>query len=234
MLERVEVLDVTLPNSDSGAVEDLAAAIQSLRGLRALTIRKGAGTYLNQPAPRALLDALADAMTACPELVQYDDAYLPLSADPALSTLTAGRPRSRPCAHPCPRCGCQCTPSSQRTLRLGGFVWGTTLAPLPLPPPLLLLLRLLTLLRVRPLDSSRQAHTPARPRTPLLFPFPFPPSPLPSPSSLERKRPVLPTALFLSAARRRARLSELLCAGTDVALGDMGVGWRGRATVGSC
>jgi hypothetical protein len=69
ILERVDVLDVTLPNSDSGAVEDLAAAIQSLRGLRALTIRKAAGTYLNQPAPRALLDALADAVTNCPELV---------------------------------------------------------------------------------------------------------------------------------------------------------------------
>jgi hypothetical protein len=69
MLERVDVLDVTLPNADSGAVEDLAAAIQSLRGLRALTIRKAAGTYLNQPAPRAFLDALADAVTNCPELV---------------------------------------------------------------------------------------------------------------------------------------------------------------------
>jgi hypothetical protein len=48
MLERLRVLDVTLPSSDLSAVEDLAAAIQSLRGLRALTICKGAGTYLNQ------------------------------------------------------------------------------------------------------------------------------------------------------------------------------------------
>jgi hypothetical protein len=70
MLERVEVLDVTLPNSDSGAIEDLAGAIQSLRELRALRIRKGAGTYPNQPAPRALPDALTDAFTACPELVR--------------------------------------------------------------------------------------------------------------------------------------------------------------------
>jgi hypothetical protein len=70
MLERVDVLDVTLPTSDAGQVEDLAAAIQSLCGLRALTIRKAAGTYLNQSAPRALLDALADAVTACSELVR--------------------------------------------------------------------------------------------------------------------------------------------------------------------
>jgi hypothetical protein len=67
MLERVEVLDVTLPNSDSGAIEDLAGAIQSLRALR---ICKGTGTYPNQPAPRALPDALTDAFTACPELMR--------------------------------------------------------------------------------------------------------------------------------------------------------------------
>ncbi|KAJ7786848.1 hypothetical protein B0H13DRAFT_2395311 [Mycena leptocephala] len=66
MLERVDDLDVTLPHSN--AVEDLAGAIQSLRGLRALTIRKSAGTYLDQPAPCPLLDALADALTNCPEL----------------------------------------------------------------------------------------------------------------------------------------------------------------------
>jgi hypothetical protein len=66
MLERD---DVTLPHSNISAVEDLAGAIQGLRGLRALTICKAAGTYLNQPAPRAQLDALADAATNCPELV---------------------------------------------------------------------------------------------------------------------------------------------------------------------
>jgi hypothetical protein len=67
MLAQVDVLDVTLPNSDLSPVVDLAGAIQSLRGL---TIRKGAGMYLNQPAPRALLDALVDAVTNCPELVR--------------------------------------------------------------------------------------------------------------------------------------------------------------------
>ncbi|KAJ7929415.1 hypothetical protein B0H13DRAFT_2652360 [Mycena leptocephala] len=87
MLERVDVLDVTLPNSNVGAVGDLAGAIQSLRGLRALTIRKGAGTYLDQPAPRALLDALADAVAQYPELHTATLTF-PLSGDPALSTLT--------------------------------------------------------------------------------------------------------------------------------------------------
>jgi hypothetical protein len=67
MLERVDVLDVTLPNSNVGAVKDPAGAMQSLRGLRALTIRKGAGTYLDQPVPRALLDALADAVARYPD-----------------------------------------------------------------------------------------------------------------------------------------------------------------------
>jgi hypothetical protein len=42
-------------------------------------------------------------------------------------------------------------------------------------------------------------------------------------------RPILPTALFLRAARPHARLSELIRAGTHLAAG----GWRGRsATVG--
>jgi hypothetical protein len=67
MLAQVDVLDVTLPNSDPSPVVDLAGAIQSLRGL---TIRKAVGTDLNQPTPRALLDALVDAVTACPELVR--------------------------------------------------------------------------------------------------------------------------------------------------------------------
>jgi hypothetical protein len=76
MLERVDIRDVTLPNSDSSAIEDLAGTIQSLRGLRALRICKGTGTYPNQPAPRALPDALTNAFTACPELVR-----LPLPLD---------------------------------------------------------------------------------------------------------------------------------------------------------
>jgi hypothetical protein len=30
--------------------------------LQALSVRKGAGTYLSQPAPHAMLDVLADAV----------------------------------------------------------------------------------------------------------------------------------------------------------------------------
>jgi hypothetical protein len=47
MLGRVKVLDEILPDADVSAIEDLAVAIQTLHGLRALTIRKPAGTCLN-------------------------------------------------------------------------------------------------------------------------------------------------------------------------------------------
>jgi hypothetical protein len=71
MLEKIEVLDVTLPtpNADVAAVDGLVAAIRDKSTLCALTVRKGAGTYLSQPAPRALLDAFADALRQCSKLV---------------------------------------------------------------------------------------------------------------------------------------------------------------------
>jgi hypothetical protein len=69
MLERLEVLDVTLPNSDSGAVEDLAGAIQSARAARPDN-PQSRGDVPQPAAPHALLDALADAVTTCPELVR--------------------------------------------------------------------------------------------------------------------------------------------------------------------
>ncbi|KAJ6551267.1 hypothetical protein B0H19DRAFT_1073010 [Mycena capillaripes] len=71
------------------------------------------------------------------------------------------------------------------------------------------------------------------------------PSPSPAPKTSERRattasypvlprgtRPILPTSLFLSAARPHARLAELIHAGTAIAPA-VG-GWRGRAaTVGA-
>ncbi|KAJ7793393.1 hypothetical protein B0H13DRAFT_2689685 [Mycena leptocephala] len=75
----VEVLDVTLPDADVNAVEDLAAAIQRLRGLRALTIRKGVGTY---PCSMRLRTQSLRFPSSTPRLTS------PLSADPALSTFT--------------------------------------------------------------------------------------------------------------------------------------------------
>ncbi|KAJ7899412.1 hypothetical protein B0H13DRAFT_2519208 [Mycena leptocephala] len=73
LVGRVEVPDVTLPNSDAGTVKDPAGAIQSLHGLRALTIRKGVGTY---PCSMRLR-----TVAACPEL----------------HTATSLPPRCRPC-----------------------------------------------------------------------------------------------------------------------------------------
>ncbi|KAJ7792739.1 hypothetical protein B0H13DRAFT_2689748 [Mycena leptocephala] len=203
MLERLEVLDVTLPNSDSGTVEDLAGAIQSLRGLRALRIRKGAGTYPNQPAPRALPDALTDAFTACPELNTVTLTFS-FSGDPALSTLTAAlavSPALTTLRIPSPRCG-----------RLRGFVWGSAASSSPSTPS--------------PCPSSPSSSTCAPPACDPSTPAgkPVPPPRRASFPSPERKRAILPTTLFLSAARCHARLSELVRAGTDIAAGGPGVG----------
>ncbi|KAJ7906847.1 hypothetical protein B0H13DRAFT_2504950 [Mycena leptocephala] len=87
--------------------------------------------------------------------------------------------------------------------RLGGFVWGTTsgLPLLPLPLPL----------------PGKPAPPPRRSSFPSL--------------SLGRKRPILPTALFLSSARRHARLSELVRAGRTSPLAGWG-GEEGRRLLG--
>ncbi|KAF7377529.1 hypothetical protein MSAN_00175000 [Mycena sanguinolenta] len=69
MLSKLLVLDVTLPSCESEGVEQLGGAIRGLTQLQELRVRKGAGTYLSQPAPRAMLEALAAAVDACDELV---------------------------------------------------------------------------------------------------------------------------------------------------------------------
>ncbi|KAJ7791691.1 hypothetical protein B0H14DRAFT_2934547 [Mycena olivaceomarginata] len=84
MLPKLLVLDVTLPNS---ADDDLTRAVRDLRTLQELSVRKAAGTYLSQPAPRAMLDALAGAVLASPQLTSTALSF-PLSGDPALATLT--------------------------------------------------------------------------------------------------------------------------------------------------
>jgi hypothetical protein len=70
MLPKLLVLDVMLPSSND-ATDSLTGAIRDLSTLQALSVRKGAGTYLSQPAPRAMLDALADAVGDCPHLVSF-------------------------------------------------------------------------------------------------------------------------------------------------------------------
>jgi hypothetical protein len=73
MLPKLLVLDVTLPNN---AEDDLTRAVRDLRTLQELSVRKAAGTYLSQPAPRAMLDALSNAVLASPQLVRCALAFL--------------------------------------------------------------------------------------------------------------------------------------------------------------
>lgn len=77
-LPRLLVLDATLPptvtssmndGEEGRSIEALCDAIRQLRTLRTLSLRKTTGTYLSQRAPRALLEAAADAVTRCPDLV---------------------------------------------------------------------------------------------------------------------------------------------------------------------
>jgi hypothetical protein len=75
MLPKLLVLDVTLPNSAEDA-DDLTRAVRDLRTLQELSVRKAAGTYLSQPAPRAMLDALSSAVYASPQLVRCALAFL--------------------------------------------------------------------------------------------------------------------------------------------------------------
>ncbi|KAJ7220614.1 hypothetical protein GGX14DRAFT_354292 [Mycena pura] len=89
--ERLLALDVTLPTASEGDTAPDAAfacALRSLRSLTDLVVRKGAGTYLSQPAARAALEALADAVSSCPSL-ETTTLSFPLSADPTLVPLVA-------------------------------------------------------------------------------------------------------------------------------------------------
>ncbi|KAJ7894495.1 hypothetical protein B0H14DRAFT_2334420 [Mycena olivaceomarginata] len=180
MLPKLLVLDVTLPNSAED-VDDLTRAVRDLRTLQELSVRKAAGTYLSQPAPRAMLDALAGAVHASPQLVSPALSF-PLSGDPALATLTAAL-AAAPALH---------------TLRTPlPAMWAHAYAEVAANP--------------RPRARLSRRRRIARCAVP------------------GRPRPILPTALFLRAARPHARLSELIHAGTHLAAG----GWRGRsATVG--
>ncbi|KAJ7220615.1 hypothetical protein GGX14DRAFT_559406 [Mycena pura] len=195
-------LDITLPGTcKSGGAEPDAAlldALRELRSLRDLTVRKGAGTYLSQPAPRALLAALADAVASCPALVRppAPPACLsllltpaqktvalsfPLSADPALAPLVAAL-AAAPALH-------------------------TFRTPLPSlwAPPLLAVSANPALAQICLGDDL-----PPRART------------RGARDGEWGRRPVLGSSLCLHAARQHARLCELLLAGTTV------IGWRDR------
>ncbi|KAF8201279.1 hypothetical protein K438DRAFT_642693 [Mycena galopus ATCC 62051] len=89
MLPKLLVLDVTLPKSScDDAVENLGGAIRKLNTLQELHVRKSAGTYLSQPAPCAMLNALAESVSLCKQLHSTTLTF-PLSADPSLAALSA-------------------------------------------------------------------------------------------------------------------------------------------------
>ncbi|KAJ7894448.1 hypothetical protein B0H14DRAFT_2683161 [Mycena olivaceomarginata] len=170
MLPKLLVLDVTLPNSAEDA-DDVTRAVRDLRTLQELSVRKAAGTYLSQPASRAMLDALAGAVLASPQLV---------AANPALARVCLGD-AAAPAAPSLAECG------------------NVACAPAPAPAPM----------RATPIERRATFTSFSGPAS--------------------QPRAILPTALFLRAARPHARLSDLIRAGTHLAAG----GWRGRsATVG--
>ncbi|KAJ6618140.1 hypothetical protein B0H10DRAFT_1947761 [Mycena sp. CBHHK59/15] len=84
----LRLLDITLPPADADGAFARALAAQPLPRLRHLALRKAPGTYLSQPAPRALLTALAAALPGAP-LLESTTTSFPLSADPALAPLAA-------------------------------------------------------------------------------------------------------------------------------------------------
>ncbi|KAJ7894468.1 hypothetical protein B0H14DRAFT_2683298 [Mycena olivaceomarginata] len=207
MLPKLLVLDITLPNSAEDA-DDLTSAVRGLHTLQELSVHKAAGTYLSQPALRAMLDALASAVLASPQLTSTALSF-PLSGDPALATLTAAL-AAAPALH---------------TLRTPlPAMWAHAYAEVAANP---------ALARV----CLGDAAAPAAPSLAECGNVACAPAPAPAPAPMRatlierprHPRPILPTALFLRAARPHARLSELIRAGTHLAAG----GWRGRsATVG--
>ncbi|KAJ6504064.1 hypothetical protein C8R47DRAFT_1104137 [Mycena vitilis] len=221
-------LDITLP-PNSAQVDALVAAVRNLRTLRSLAVRKAAGTYLSQPAPRALLDALADAVYASAELTSTTLAF-PLSADPALTRLASAlstAPALQTLRTPLPSAwspayvSVAANPALQRVC-LGGeepahsrpYFPSVAASLSPLPSP-----------------SSTATSPPRMPDRRLSSP-----TPTPSSYTASRSRPILPTALFLHAARPHTRLVELIKAGTYICpnVAASAGGWRGRAaTVGA-
>ncbi|KAJ7705524.1 hypothetical protein B0H17DRAFT_1193184 [Mycena rosella] len=202
----LRALDVTLPPV-LPAIDALAlehALARPLPALRALAIRKAAGTYLSQPAPRAVLCALADTVAAAPLLEETTTSF-PLSADPALAPLVDAL-AAAPVLH---------------TLR----------TPLPAlwAPPLLGVSANPALKQIC-LAAGEDAPCPVRANS---YSASYSASAKDGGAGkayadLWRARPIVGTGLFLAAARKHAHLSELIRAGTPI------IGWRGRAwTVGA-
>ncbi|KAJ7489269.1 hypothetical protein FB451DRAFT_685854 [Mycena latifolia] len=200
----LRALDIALPPTG------LELPVPALPELRTLTVRKASGTYLSQPAPRAVLSALAAAVRTAPRL-EHTTTTFPLSADPALGSFVSALAEA-PCLHtlrtPLPALWAPALLSVSANPALQRVCLGEEPAAAPspsYPPP----------------SSSCSPQRPPRAAT---YPTRFPSSSAQKASA----RPVLGTGLFLAEARKHSRLADLIRAGTSV------VGWRGRAwTVGA-
>ncbi|KAK7052171.1 hypothetical protein R3P38DRAFT_2858969 [Favolaschia claudopus] len=216
MLSNLSVLDVSLPHNATVAedVEPLADGMRKLTGLHSLSVRKPSGTYLSQPAPRLMLEALADTVSSCANLHTTTLSF-PLSSDPSMAALTSSLSAA----------------PSLTTLR-------TPLPSLPTSAPAYVEVAQNPVLQRVCLGRD---DTPANPftvaecddeETGCAKPTQSPPPTRRRdtfPSSYQRTaraRPLPATALFFSAARKHSRLAELIRAGTDIA--SVG-GWRGRS-----
>ncbi|KAJ7097713.1 hypothetical protein C8R44DRAFT_889233 [Mycena epipterygia] len=188
---QLHLLDVTLP-SETEAGTALAAALQSLpleqqeSNLRTLAVRKAPSTYLSQPAPRAVLTALASVVLASPFLVRRNNHILP------------------PLVRPCPRA------PRQRPVHRTSIAHPAHVPPRSWAPPLLAISANPTLRRIcleRPAQgtSCPMFASPVKPQRHASFSDECTPT-----------RPLLSTGLFLAAARRHTRLAELVRAGTVV------------------
>ncbi|KAJ6504075.1 hypothetical protein C8R47DRAFT_1192718 [Mycena vitilis] len=202
-------LDITLP-PNSAQVDALVAAVLILRTLRTLAVRKAAGTYLSQPAPCALLDALADAVYTSAELTSTTLAF-PLSADPALTRLASAlstAPALQTLRTPLPSAWSPAylsvaANSMQARICLGGEEPAQSRPYFPSAAP-----------------AVSTAPPPRMPDRRLSSP---------APSTYTQRRPIRPTALFLHAARPLTRLVELIKAGTHICpnVAASAGGWRG-------
>ncbi|KAF8201292.1 hypothetical protein K438DRAFT_1965793 [Mycena galopus ATCC 62051] len=221
---------IALPNPSACDAEVLKCCQISSIGRDAAELRRRrrgtrrGGTYLSRAAPRAMLDALADTVSACAQL-QSTTFTFPLSSDPALASLSAAlstAPALRTLRTPLPALWTTAyvevaaNPSIERVC-LGGEESATysPVSAVECPPWSAVECES----SASPKCAAKEGKGPTQVR-PFERRFTSP-----SPSPYQRApRPILPTALFISAARPHARLTELIKAGTDIA-----VGWRGRA-----
>ncbi|KAJ7100720.1 hypothetical protein B0H15DRAFT_459459 [Mycena belliarum] len=215
-------LDVTLPSVLTDA--DSFASPAVFPALRTLAVRKAAGTYLSQSGPRVLLSVLAAIVRVAP-LLNIATTTFPISSDPTLAPLVcalANAPRLHTLATPLPALWSPALLSVSKNKALERICLGDGAPSLYASYG--------TLAYPCPAENKAAQHAPPRSVSSPSIPVPSASftnacAPLTQPRS---PRPLLGTGLFLAAARKHARLAELVREGTPV------VGWRGRGwSVGS-